>query len=87
MSDSEMRPIAYLISDKDGARQLCFAEHVDPMRMIAVTVTPLVPAITDEQVREIAEKWALAWQINNGVSIISCIEAAIREAIGRGERG
>lgn len=48
------------------------------------------PALTDEQVREIAERHSVSvWEskIIGNHDVRRAIEAAIREAIGRGERG
>lgn len=44
-------------------------------------------ALTDEQVREIAEKWSRAWMQDKEIKHVEAMESAIREAMGRGERG
>lgn len=47
------------------------------------------PPLTDEQVREIAKKYSAIWNDPRVVrySVKEAIESAIREAMGRGERG
>lgn len=94
MSDNEMMAVAWLTEDgercvtaktmsgarKDGGAVLS--------GLASYTVPAYIrPVLTDEQVREIAEKWSRAWMQDKEIKHVEAMESAIREAIGRGERG
>lgn len=80
MSDNEMRAVAWL--RKNGFRFNGDIEPKDDSELPLYTR----PALTDEQVREIAGGWCIAWyDADDGeLTVRAAIEAAIREAIGRG---
>lgn len=88
MSDNEMRPVAWL--RKNGFR---FNGEIEPQDDSEVPLYTR-PALTDEQVREIQEECAkicegvAKFRPTTGAGRLIALEcaAAIREAIGRGEK-
>ncbi|MFZ3193708.1 MAG: hypothetical protein WA154_10965 [Moraxellaceae bacterium] len=78
----EMLPVAWL--RKNGFR---FNGDIEPQDDSELPLY-LRPALTDEQVREIAERHAAEFKKRTEIEIgAAWFIDAIREAIGRGERG